>query len=65
MCGFDYPQKKSLGCPRCGEARIFEPSKDDPDFDIYSDVSRLGRGKIIGFIVVGAIWASLAIYLGK
>jgi hypothetical protein len=64
-CGFDYPQKKSLGCPRCGEARIFEVSKDDPNFDMYSDVSRVGRNRIFAVIVVGAIWAFLTIYIGK
>jgi hypothetical protein len=64
-CGFDYPQKKSLGCPRCGETRIFEASKDDPNFDLYSDVSRVGRNRIFAVIVVGAIWAFLTIYIGK
>lgn len=64
-CGNRYTQESNVACPKCGEGRIFVASKDDPNFDIYSDVSRLGRGKIIGLIVVGVIWACLAIYLGK
>jgi len=64
-CGHKYKKNSSSGCPKCSEGRIFLASKDDPNFDIYSDVSRLGRGKIMGFIVVGVIWACLAIYLGK
>jgi len=64
-CGNRYTQKSNVACPKCGEARIFEVSKDDPNFDIYSDVSRVGRNRIFAVIVVGAIWAFLTIYIGK
>ena len=64
-CGNRYAQKSNVACPKCGEARIFEASKDDPKFDMYSDVSRVGRNRILGVIVVGVIWAFLAIYFGK
>jgi predicted nucleic-acid-binding Zn-ribbon protein len=64
-CGNHYAKNSSSACPKCGEARIFEASKDDPKFDMYSDVSRVGRNRILGVIVVGAIWASLTIYLSK
>jgi hypothetical protein len=64
-CGNRYDQRSNVSCPKCGEGRIFEASKDDPNFDMYSDVSRVGRNSILGVIVVGAIWAFLAIYLGK
>jgi DNA-directed RNA polymerase subunit RPC12/RpoP len=64
-CGNRYAQKTKVACPKCGEERMFEVSKDDPNFDMYSDVSRVGRNRILGVIVVGVIWAGLAIYLGK
>jgi len=64
-CGNRYTQESNVACPKCGEARIFEASKDDPKFDMYSDVSRVGRNSILGVIVVGAVWAFLTIYLGK
>jgi len=64
-CGNRYAQKSDVACPKCGEARIFEASKDDPNFDMYSDISRVGRNRILGVIVVGAVWAFLVIYIGK
>jgi len=64
-CGNRYAKKSDVACPKCGEARIFEASKDDPNFDMYSDVSRVGRNSILVVIVGGSIWAFLTIYLGK
>jgi DNA-directed RNA polymerase subunit RPC12/RpoP len=64
-CGNRYAQRSDVACPKCGEARIFKVSKDDPNFDMYSDVSRVGRNRIFAVIVIGAIWAFLTIYIGK
>ena len=64
-CGNRYTQESNVACPKCGEARIFEASKDDPNFDMYSDVSRLARNSVIAFIVVAAIRALVLIFLGK
>lgn len=65
QCGFDYPRKNYIGCPRCGEARIFIPEKDDPNYDLLKDPARYSKLKVVAALVMTFLSAVAIIVLGK
>lgn len=64
-CGFDYARKVASECPKCGEARIFTPEKDDPNYDWVEDTARDSKFRVITALVITAIAVLAIIVLGK
>jgi hypothetical protein len=45
-CGYDYRPKSHKSCPRCGEVKLFDPQKHDPNYDMMDDPKALAKIRI-------------------
>lgn len=64
-CGFNYNRYEEAHCPRCNDSNIFIPQRDDPNYDLYSDVSRFSRMRILYMMAIVVVFAIVMIILGK
>ena len=64
-CGFDYARKEFAHCPKCGEVKVFRPELHDPDYDIFSDVSRNSKQKVLVAVSLLILFAALRLLILK